>query len=414
MMTLQLGFAKRDLTPPVGVELCGYGYYLERRNTGASDPIYARGMAYMQNDRRYLMINCDLTGVGGEYYDRIKAKLSAKLNLSTDDMLLSCIHSHTAPGLASLVGCGDVDPKYIDWAIDEIVACGCEAFCNLQPVAAVKVSSIEVPDFAFDRRGSGARICHTLNALTFSFASDRPLVLLNFGCHPVAYDISDKVSADYPGAAVAAMDELGCDAVFLNAFCGDVNPEKGSYECVQKGRIFAQYYQKSLETAEILTDLTIKTASFDKYIRLAVLTQETIDREVGYMLKVSNNSEAFQKVTKNWADINIARLAGKLPAMDLLHVRFFAIGKVLFAGFSAEMTSDLRYIITEDFFSDYIVFPMSNLFDTRRYLPTAALVEKNTYEQTSATFAYGTTPIQKGAAEQVVREACETAKKILA
>ena len=414
MHNLKVGFAKQDITPPVGTELCGYGYYLERRNTGVADPVYARSIAFLEGSRRYLIVNCDLTGVDGNHNNLIKAEISKRLNLSEDDMLLACIHTHTAPALANLVGCGELDPTYAAWAVQKIVNCACEAFDALQPVAEAKVSSCDNIEFGIDRRGSGARICRTMYALTFTFENRRPLVLLNYGCHPVAFDLQDKVSADYPGAAVAAMDELGCDAVFLNAFCGDVNPaEKRDYESVLKGRQFATYYEASMANAEVLEDLTLQSASFDEYLDLQFLPQETIDKEVAYMLRVSNNSKAFQKVTGIWEKVNVARRNGMLPAQDLLHVRFFAIGKVLFAGFSAEMASELRYIISEDHFSDYIVFPIGNLFDTRRYLATIPLFDRNTYETINSTFAYGTSPIVKGEAERAVTSACKRAKREL-
>ena len=39
---MRAGFGKSDLTPPLGTELTGYGYYLNRRAESLRDPLYAR------------------------------------------------------------------------------------------------------------------------------------------------------------------------------------------------------------------------------------------------------------------------------------------------------------------------------------------------------------------------------------
>lgn len=414
MKNLQIGIAKRELTPPKGTELCGYGYYLERKNTAISDPLYVRSVAFRQEDRRYLLVNCDLEGVDGVNYAIIKAEISRKLNLSENDMLLATIHSHTAPAFTNLTGCGEPNPEYIKEASNIIIECACEAFASMREVVSAKVSSANVTDFGYDRTNSGIRINKTFHALTFEFAEGRPLVLLNYGCHPVSYGISDKVSADYPGAAVREMDALGYDALFLVGFCGDVDPtERHTYDCVEKGRQFASVYRQSLASAKELDDLTIKSASFDEYVRLRILSEDEIKKYSESFLKAVNYKDSYQKVAKLWAATNMKRTEGTLPAVDLLHVRFFSIGKVLLAGFSAEMTSELSYIISDNMFPDHIVFTMGNLFDTRRYIAAAALVDKEGYEGFTSTFAYNTTPIVKGEGERLVLSACNTAKQIM-
>lgn len=62
---LKIGMARTDITPPVGVELCGYGYYLARQNTGVLDTLYARAL-YAEDSRRgqnVLLIASGLVGV---------------------------------------------------------------------------------------------------------------------------------------------------------------------------------------------------------------------------------------------------------------------------------------------------------------------------------------------------------------
>src|SRR5256885_1806 len=44
MGKFRAGAAKVDMTPPIGVELCGYGAFLGRRSTAVHDPLYCRAL----------------------------------------------------------------------------------------------------------------------------------------------------------------------------------------------------------------------------------------------------------------------------------------------------------------------------------------------------------------------------------
>jgi len=411
--TLNIGFAKKDITPVKPVEMCGYGYYLGRVFEGIDDPLYVRSIAFVQGDRRYLLVNCDLEGIDTEFYDTIKDTISARLNLSPDDMLLAVIHTHSGPAFTNLVGGGEPDRECMEYVANIIIECACKAFASTREVIGAKVSSCEVPDLSIERTGSGEDINKKLNALTLTFDSGRPLVLLNFGCHPVAADANKNITADYPGAAIRAMDALGYEAVDLVAFCGNINPPKKGEGCVEKGAKLAEYYLKSLETAEDLDDLTIKTASFDEYIKLRIMPEDEVTGYANAILESTKGGYGFPKVLPIWAKIQEEFRAGKRPAIDLVHFRFLAIGKVLIAGVSAEVISSFSFAI-EKAFPEYHVFTMGNLFDTRRYLPSVTLYDRDTYETRSHTIGYHTAPIVRGESERVIAAACEKAKNILA
>ena len=41
---MRAGFGKAELTPPLGVELAGYGYYLQRGAAAVADPLFERAL----------------------------------------------------------------------------------------------------------------------------------------------------------------------------------------------------------------------------------------------------------------------------------------------------------------------------------------------------------------------------------
>ena len=54
---MHAGFGKEELTPPMGVELAGYGYYLGRKAESVRDPLYARTLLLEENGTRALVVS---------------------------------------------------------------------------------------------------------------------------------------------------------------------------------------------------------------------------------------------------------------------------------------------------------------------------------------------------------------------
>ena len=71
-MELLIGYGQRELTPPMGVELSGYGYFLERRCDAVEDPLYARAIAFRRQGSTQVVINCDLLGLGAWMVDAVR------------------------------------------------------------------------------------------------------------------------------------------------------------------------------------------------------------------------------------------------------------------------------------------------------------------------------------------------------
>jgi len=60
---MRIGYSVVDITPDLGVELSGYGWYLGRKAEGIIDNLYARGVAFDDNSFKMLIINCDLIAI---------------------------------------------------------------------------------------------------------------------------------------------------------------------------------------------------------------------------------------------------------------------------------------------------------------------------------------------------------------
>jgi hypothetical protein len=106
MMTLAAGYGETILTPPLGVELTGYGFYLERRAESVLDDLKARALFLEKDGVRAVLVSCDLVGLTVEASDAARRAISASLGIPPDHVLLACTHTHTGPATMDMPGAG--------------------------------------------------------------------------------------------------------------------------------------------------------------------------------------------------------------------------------------------------------------------------------------------------------------------
>ena len=109
---LHVGAASIDVTPPVGVELCGYGYYLRRASTAVLDRLMARAVYFESCGARALFIGNDLIGVDAELTARTRALCAKHLGLDPASIMLAGTHTHSGPATINTYSIGERDPLY--------------------------------------------------------------------------------------------------------------------------------------------------------------------------------------------------------------------------------------------------------------------------------------------------------------
>ena len=109
---MRAGLGRFELTPPMGVELAGYGYYLGRCAVSVRDPLYARALYIEDGDERALVISCDLLGLSREVCEGVFAHAEAA-GIPRERVLIVSIHTHTGPTIKYHEGCGYVNADYV-------------------------------------------------------------------------------------------------------------------------------------------------------------------------------------------------------------------------------------------------------------------------------------------------------------
>lgn len=241
---MKAGFAKSDITPRVGVELCGFGPFECRHSIGVRDRLWARAMALEADGQRLLVIACDLVGISLDLGNRARAMIAAATGLPAECVLICCSHTHSGPNTGPYIGWGAPDAPYRETVHTRIARAGSAAVQCLQEAT---LHHAEVPCHGIGKNreydSSAAPLdqvlrddwrpakpeltdttCHVLAARA---ADGRLLGFASyFGCHPVVCCAQTRyIHGDFPGVATNQVerDHDGVVGLFLQGAQGDVN-----------------------------------------------------------------------------------------------------------------------------------------------------------------------------------------------
>jgi hypothetical protein len=245
---MELGFARTDITPRVGVELCGFGPFLNRHSVGIRDRLWARAMAVRVGEQRAVVIACDLIGVAWQTTKRVRAMISESCGLAPDEVMVCCSHTHSGPAPGIYIGWGEADPLYLETLPHRIAQAAIAALGRLQsaelahaeaPCEGIAINreydqfwapyeAAMQPDWRPPKPELTDTTCHVLTAR----GSDGGLLgfAAYFGCHPVVCCENCRgIHGDYPGIAMNAIerDHPGAVGLFLQGAQGDVNTAIG-------------------------------------------------------------------------------------------------------------------------------------------------------------------------------------------
>jgi len=112
-MGIKAGVGVVDITPPLGVELCGYGLYLNRRSTSIRDRLYSKALVLSDGVNRVAIVANDLIGITKGMSKDIRFLVAKETGIPQDHILITCTHTHHGPATLSLRGCGEIDEDYM-------------------------------------------------------------------------------------------------------------------------------------------------------------------------------------------------------------------------------------------------------------------------------------------------------------
>ncbi len=243
---LRIGFGRREITPPLGTYLTGYGDD-ERPAEEILDPLHATAMVVAQGETSAAIVGLDWCFICEQYTEMLRQAIEQQTGLPSEKIQLSCSHTHSAPhtrlrrtisgGISHL----ENGRAYVLSVIPQIVAAVQEAAQSLVPC---KIGFAQCQSLTgINRRGLGAGSQPRM--ATFSFNQNTAVhdpyltamhcrdaatgdslgILIHYGAHNTALGKTRQVSRDWCGVMKDRIEsQFHAPVLFLNGSEGDVGP----------------------------------------------------------------------------------------------------------------------------------------------------------------------------------------------
>jgi len=406
---MRAGFGKSDLTPPLGVELTGYGYYLNRCALSVRDPLFARALLLETEESKALIISCELLGLNRHICADVAA-YAARYGLCPEQIIIVSVHTHTGPSVKYHEGCGYVDDAYEATVAGRIQLAVDAAFADLAEVTGLSHMCQPLPgDHLYNRADPNGPVDRTVRGFTLTRAGKAPIAAVSTACHCVFRGRDTAVSADLAGEVNRFMQEKGYESLFLNGLCGDIDPWQPSHERLTE---CAQIVTDVFSSAKTDLPLTLESGAIPFVLRLTPVTREDIVSAAKTAVEKNGGpEEPAAKVALIWEEEMLEKL-DRLSPEEPISVKYAVIGGVPvialpFEGFT-RIGMDIREIIGR-----HDALTLGCAEELLGYLPTRDDIKRGAYAALESTFLYKRLPVVPGEAERIGEEMGKALKNIL-
>lgn len=397
---MRAGYGKTEITPPLGVELAGYGYYLKRRATRVDDPLFVRAVALEDRGRTYVVVSCDILGLNRGIVGRVRAVLLDKHAIPPSHVLIVSIHTHTAAPAIAHEGCGEVCPEYVETLPGAILAACEDALSDMRRVTSLRFSMGRLDGrYAYNRAAEDGPVDDRARGFLLSRSERAPIALISYACHPVCRGRSTGVSADYPGRVCRMAEEKGVLPVYLNGLCGDIDPltrEDGA-----RIDAFAAAILSAL-TDEMELPMRVFGGEVADEIRLLPVSREDIESAAERAASRPDAIPGADRVARAWEREMLSKF-DDLPSREPISVHYLVLGGVPVAALPFEGFCAIGQKI-RDVLGDTRALTLGCADELLGYLPTRDDIARGAYAALESTFLYHRLPVLPGEAERLGRE----------
>jgi hypothetical protein len=243
---LRFGFARVDITPPVGIYHRMWGAARQDRATGVHRQLFSDVMLLtsLDGNSSLMRIQIDLVGIDAARYRSLAQAAGDAANVPADRVIISFSHTHAAglmtPDRVDLPG-GDLIPAYLETVEAEIRRAARHAR-SVQEECVITYATGRC-DLAVNRDYWDEE----RQLFACGFNPDEPAddtlmvarviavdgspraTIVNYACHPttLAWD-NTLISPDYVGALRETVEAgVGAPCVFFLGACGELGPKEG-------------------------------------------------------------------------------------------------------------------------------------------------------------------------------------------
>ena len=406
---MRAGFGIIDITPPLGVELAGYGYYLGRRCDSVRDRLFARAVLLESESGRQLIVSFDVLGISREITDAL-LQAAAALGIPRERVLAVSIHTHTGPAIKYHLGCGEVDEDYVSALSRKCLPLVQAAEADLAEVTGLSFTRAPVPgDYIYNRAAPDGPVDRDARGFLLDIRGKAPILLAGAACHGVFLRRVSSVSADFSGELHKLCAEAGIRSVYLNGLCGDIDPLKPSPQRMEE---YAGLLFKTLRSGSRPLPLTLSGGRIPFTLRVSSLTRDQVHTATEKAVeKAGGPEEPAARCALTWEKEMLERLAAlppsaSLPDTETGDAAFCVLGGVPilalpFEGYTG-IGLDFRRLAG---CPDAMVLGCAE--QLLGYLPTRDDFLRDSYAARESFFLYRRQPVVPGEAERLAEQLAE-------
>lgn len=251
---MKVGAAKVDITPPLGMELEGYGARVSGAS-GVHDPLHARALVVEGDDGTAVaLVVTDLLQVLPRLQGEVAGEVLVRTGIPRERIQLVGTHTHSGPDLNRPSAAEQVIGDRIIEAVEQAWRTRREA------VAAIGIGHVD--GIGANRRPNGGPVDDRVTVTRFDALDGIPIAThVNYGCHPTTLGPNNTLySADYPGVMCRIVDEaVGGVTIFSTGPQGDVNPGGYSPEGSMVGVVVPwRTFESAERYGRTLADVTLE------------------------------------------------------------------------------------------------------------------------------------------------------------
>ncbi len=444
---IKAGFGKADITPRVGVELCGFGPYLNRHSTRVVEPLYARAMAVERDGARWVLVSGDVIAFSAALTRQIREIVRKATGLRDDQIMVHGTHSHSGPcTVPELIGWGDPDAPYLEM-LPRFVARACLDAVNDLSEATFHHAEVDAIGFGYNRELPDPGRTNDL-VLEGKWITDKPQetdttahvlrvdrggkvagFLTYFSCHPVVCcKRNHEIHGDFVGVATHRVekDHPGAIGLFLQGAQGDINSnfvhgsaEQSLVALELFGSRFAEVIRSGLKAARPIEVSKVASAlSNEPY------TLEEDEKKLKELLAekeqvLANASAPATDPAANLAMVCAQSLRGTLARLkrgeaDLrpLQVQSFRLGPIILTAMPLEIMHRIKRNFQAEMGRHALLMGITNGFlgyaPLREYYQTPPI----RYSAYATPYMLGWVPFTESFEDEVLAAALKSARKV--
>ena len=436
---MKVGFARVEMTPPLGSYL--RGYFRVREADGIITPLYVNAVSFDDGEKKATLVTLDLCGVSKANCDVIRKYAAEKNGVDVDSIFISCTHTHLGPDLGDLTkseppAYGTVVMRKISDAITLAIADLAEAKAFTARGKAEGISFVRVyrmndgsiktnPGKNPDVTGPVGTPDEEVRLIRFKRENAPDVAVVNFQTHPDVIgsvkEYSCKICYDWPGfvrdileqSLTEVADGRGVHVICVNGAEGDVNHvnrldrHNGVVQSKHMARVISGEVLGMYTYAEEIDCETLKFGKKAVRAKVAKGTPEQI--EMARQVKKVYDEGGAKAVMDAGLPFPISvasrylRLVNSPDEADIF-VSALTLGEIAFVGFPGEPFTEVgRQTKANSPFGMTVPCCLTNATDG--YFPTKNIFEGGGYEAGASRFEVGT-------AEKLIDAAIELTKEL--